>query len=149
MTRSEFQAVTRKIDRNQVKESGGTFNAFLMNMYKHQTGQHDFRTFKAWKEAGFQVMKGSSSFAIFSRPIGVIKTEQGKEVSESEFSHFGVCHLFHAGQVQPIEGAKIHDKEAEQYVNDLNREYAAKMEEKAASFAAMQLRDHETVNSFD
>lgn len=89
-------------------ESRGTFNEFLMNMYKAQTGQIIFRTFKQWKELGFAVRKGESSFPVWSRPLNVIKAEKaaqaGREYkkSDDEYSGFAVCHLFHAGQVDKV-----------------------------------------------
>lgn len=104
MKRAEFLVAVRKADKEQVTAKGG-YNKWLMAQYEHQTGQTEFHTFKQWKAKGFQVRKGESSFALFSRPLHVLKQMQGKAVSEGEVMRFGVCHLFHAGQVDPIPGA--------------------------------------------
>lgn len=94
-------------------ESRGTFNEFLMNMYKAQTGQIIFRTFKAWKELGFNVKKGESSFPVWSRPMNVIRKEQaaaaGQDYKESsdDYRGFAVCHLFHAGQVEKVGAVEV------------------------------------------
>jgi len=105
MKRDEFKAMVKTIrttgNREEIQSAGG-FNAWLMAGYKRQTGQTIFRTYKQWRGLGFNVRKGESSFAIFSRPIGVIKAEQGKTANMDESKYFGVCHLFHAGQVDKI-----------------------------------------------
>lgn len=89
-----------------VKETTGmTFNEFLMSLYRKETGQTEFETFNSWKSKGFKVKKGESSYPIFSRPIGAIKAEKSGgnyTPSEGEMKFFGICHLFHAGQVEPI-----------------------------------------------
>jgi len=77
-----------------------SMNEMLVHTYKVQTGATFFRTFKAWKELGFFVKKGEKGFPIFSRPIGVIKTENGKEANQEDYSRFGTCYLFHENQVE-------------------------------------------------
>jgi hypothetical protein len=66
----------------------GQNNAEIMAYYVAKTGQTEFKTFRQWKEAGYQVKKGESSYPVFSRPIGE--------------KYFGIAHLFHAGQVEKI-----------------------------------------------
>lgn len=110
MKREEFNQVATAA-RSQFDmlptESRGSFNQFLMQMYEAQTGQTVFKTFNAWKSEGYGVIKGESSFPIYSRPTNVIKAEKaaakGQEFHAEGKSFFGICHLFHAGQVQPIE----------------------------------------------
>lgn len=77
-----------------------TFNELLIIGYKAETGCSQFHTFKQWKERGFSVLKGSKGFPIFSRPISVIKAEQGKEVNEEQSKLFGTCYLFNESQVE-------------------------------------------------
>lgn len=97
-----------KVTANQAKKSPAynavlsgelTFNELLVMMYKAETGCTQFHTFKQWKERGFNIIKGSKGFPIFSRPINVIKAEQGKESDDSD-KFFGTCYLFNENQTQ-------------------------------------------------
>lgn len=92
-----------KIERdiNPDFQSKGNINPILITYYQAETGQNDFRTFNGWREAGMVVCKGEHGFPIFSRPINVIKEENGSEPKEDDIGRFGICYLFHAGQVQP------------------------------------------------
>lgn len=79
---------------------GLTMNELLLITYKAETGANTFKTFKQWKESGKTVQKGEKGFPIFSRPIGVIKEEKGKEASQNDFKYFGTCYLFNELQVK-------------------------------------------------
>jgi hypothetical protein len=81
-------------------ESKGNVNKLLLAYYNIETGQTDFKTFKTWMKEGLIVRKGEKGYPIFSRPIGKIKEDQGKEATASDYKHFGTCYLFHAGQVE-------------------------------------------------
>jgi hypothetical protein len=85
------------------KTSGGV-NRWLIHQYMMETGQTDFRTFKSWKEGGYSVKKGEKGFPIFSRPLGAIALEKGKEIDSDTAKQFKTCYLFHAGQVEIKEG---------------------------------------------
>lgn len=101
--RQSLERLAAKIKKDVPKEgivSAGGVNSMLIAGYRAETGQHDFRSFKHWREAGYQVRKGSKGFPIFSRPIGAIKEERGKEASADDFKFFGTCYLFHRGQVE-------------------------------------------------
>lgn len=82
----------------------GSNNVEIMAYYVQKTGETEFKTFQQWKEAGYQVRKGESSYPVFSRPIKTIKAErQGAEPAElNGRNYFGIAHLFHAGQVEKI-----------------------------------------------
>ena len=81
----------------------GQNNAEIMAYYVAKIGQTEFKTFRQWKEAGYQVKKGESSYPVFSRPIGDIKAAQkGEAASAEDKKYFGIAHLFHAGQVEKI-----------------------------------------------
>lgn len=77
-----------------------SMNEILIEQYKAETGCSQFKTFKAWKEAGYKIKKGSKGFPIFSRPIAVIKAEKGKETTPEENKYFGTCYLFNESQVE-------------------------------------------------
>lgn len=106
--RAQFIELSKKLKAEAPKagdgsiESAGGVNAMLLAAYRGETGREDFRSFKKWKEAGYKVKKGEKGFPVWSRPIGYIKAEQGKEVSAEEGQHFGTCYLFHDGQVEPM-----------------------------------------------
>jgi len=107
--RAQFKELIKEVTEGRSKEviqSNGGVNALLMQWYRAATGREDFRTFKAWKEAGYKVKKGERGHAIFSRPIDKIRAEQGKEVSTGDRMYFATCYLFHDGQVEKIGGTK-------------------------------------------
>jgi len=76
-----------------------TMNELLVIQYKAETGATTFKTFKQWKEEGKMIRKGERGYPVFSRPIGVIKAEKGKEARPEENKHFGTCYLFNENQV--------------------------------------------------
>lgn len=94
-------------------ESKGSVNAWLMAMYQAQTNETVFRTAKGWRELGFIIKSGESSYPVFSRPAGVLKAEKSQtapELDDANAKHFFICHLFHQGQVRPI-NEKSHDEQ--------------------------------------
>lgn len=107
---ADFRAILpelRAAYKAQRQESGGTFNAWLIQGYRNATGQEDFRTYRDWKRAGFQVRRGESSYPLFSRPLGALKAEKNPDYtpgSDASDRFFKVAHVFHRGQVEPIEG---------------------------------------------
>jgi hypothetical protein len=111
MTRQEFKQFLqeKKKDPATVEEikSHGNTNAWLMYFYQRATGKKTFRTFHGWKEEGFKVRKGESSFPVFSRPSNILKAEKTGNVADydtgGEKPFFYLCHLYHDGQVEPQE----------------------------------------------
>jgi hypothetical protein len=109
--RNELKAISKAL-RPLVK--AGKFpnvNAAIVAYYSEQTGQSDFRTFAAWKDAGTPVRKGEQGFPIWGTPrhlaipegarvsdLAQVAMMQGAEVRGPEW--FPVCYLFHAGQVE-------------------------------------------------
>ena len=85
--------------------SNGTVNEYILSIYKKQTGAITFRTFKGWKDAGFSVKKGEKGYPVFSRPIGVIKSEKNKEADSEDFKRFGTAYLFNEFQINKHETA--------------------------------------------
>ena len=84
-----------------------TLNACLEVIYREQTGQTEFHTFRDWKAKGFIVRKGEHGFMLWSTPkTFTIDTklvdEKGEPVKES-IERFALAYVFHAGQVRPIE----------------------------------------------
>jgi hypothetical protein len=89
-------AAAREVGESVPKEG---VNQWLINYYKRTTGAEIFRTFSEWKKDGYHVTKGEKGFPVFSRPVGVIKQEAGKEATEQELSRFGTAYLFNERQV--------------------------------------------------
>lgn len=92
-------------------------NAAVMAYYEDKTKQTDFRTFNAWKKAGFGVRKGEQGFPIWAQPrrmqpkagapmsdLAAVAAMQGATPQGPEW--FPVCYLFHAGQVEALQGAE-------------------------------------------
>ncbi len=84
-------------------------NEALLEVYQGQTGQHDFRKFKEWKEDGYSVRKGEGAFRVWARPRKAsetkeVKTPQGSDEVADAFEWFPICCLFHAGQVEDADG---------------------------------------------
>ena len=77
-----------------------TVNEYLLQTYKRETGCTTFRTFKQWKELGFSIIAESKGYPVFSRPIGVLKEQRGKEATTEEMSYFGTAYLFNENQVK-------------------------------------------------
>lgn len=88
-----------------------SINEALIAYYSKETGATDWRTFKAWIDAGRPVRKGETGFAIWGKPrrgklpdgaaiggdLAAIAAMNGIEPEGPEF--FPVAYLFHAGQV--------------------------------------------------
>lgn len=90
-------------DADAIKATTGSTNAALIALYQVETGRRDFRTFKAWKEAGYSVKKGEKGFPIFSRPARVIAAENNKPTPITKSGkpvRFFTCYLFHDGQTE-------------------------------------------------
>ena len=77
-------------------------NEALILIYQEETGASTFKTFIQWKNEGMIVKKGSEGFPVFSRSIGKIKEEQGKESTEGENRMFRTAYLFNEFQVEPL-----------------------------------------------
>lgn len=113
--RAELRNISRALKPLVQAGKFPNMNAAILAYYAEKTGQAEFRTFHAWKEAGTPVRKGESGFPIWGTPrrlpmregarvsdLGQVAMMQGAEPQGPEW--FPVCYLFHAGQV---EGAQV------------------------------------------
>ena len=108
--RQDLSALSR--DLKAVAEMQGveeSVNSLLLAFYKQQYSTTDLRTFEQWKEAGYVVKKGQTSFMIWATPKAT-KAERervaeakakGEHATEKE-DYFPVCHLFDITQVHTI-----------------------------------------------
>lgn len=90
------------VERKAAENLG--INEILIQWYRKETGQTVFKTFHDWKKEGFKVAKGQNAFRIWSMPKKAKKsyeTEQGEKLEGDEYQYWGMCCLFHAGQVEP------------------------------------------------
>ena len=95
-----------------------TVNKVLIRDYQQSTGASDFRTFKAWKEAGYSVKKGEKAFRVWGSPVRGKKkkaadsdVEQSQEnEADNEYKMFPMCCLFHQGQVEKMDDGNGSDE---------------------------------------
>lgn len=88
-----------------------TLNACLEVIYREQTGQTEFHTFRDWKAKGYSVKRGEHGFMLWSTPktftfeTGAVdaKGEPEKETVE----RYALAYVFHAGQVHQDEPAPV------------------------------------------
>lgn len=85
-----------------------TVNEAVIELYSKSEGQSEWKSGWGWNEAGKQIKKGQSGFAIWGRPKKKKKEEEKAEGEEdSGFSGFPIAYVFHAGQVEDMsEGVK-------------------------------------------
>lgn len=84
-------------------ESGDaeTVNEGIIKMYREQYPDiKDFKTFKQWKAAGFNIKKGSTAFLVWGRPKSIKQTQDD---SEKAFKFFPLAYLFSDLQVEKME----------------------------------------------
>ena len=79
-------------------------NEGLISMYSNDIHKK-FRTFKDWKKSGFNVIKGSKAFFVWSNPIKAKKQAENslndtKEVANKDYKFFGMAYLFSNAQVE-------------------------------------------------
>lgn len=122
MSNEEFKIFIKKVNPTfkAIKAANPDikFNDWLIALYQRESGAKVFQSYRTWLEQGYQVRKGSKSYAVFSRPVGVIKQAQGKEAGEGEMSFFRTAHLFNELQVDPIQAtAPTQPTETHEYLD--------------------------------
>ena len=86
-----------------------TLNACLEVIYREQTGQTEFHTFRDWKAKGYSVKRGEHGFMLWSTPktfsfeTGAVDANGDPEKETVE--RYAIAYVFHAGQVEPIKAA--------------------------------------------
>ena len=88
-----------------------TLNACLEVIYRQQTGQSEFHTFRDWKEKGFMVRKGAHGFMLWSTPkefkIDTGTVDANGDPEKETVERFALAYVFHAGQVRQIEAPEM------------------------------------------
>jgi len=115
---AELRALSEEANRIRMAYAlaGGVMpsvNTVLLCMYEDQAGCKDFRTFLAWKNAGYSVKKGEKAFRLWGQPI---KKGGGEELpddapegtvsdeSASNKTLWPTCCVFNESQVELISG---------------------------------------------
>ena len=84
-------------------------NDVLLVMHQLETGCKVFKTFNAWREEGYKVIKGSSSYRVWGSPLKAKKDDKtapvvsGESETEKTFKFWPMCSLFNESQVEKIE----------------------------------------------
>ncbi|MBO7520685.1 MAG: hypothetical protein J6T16_00410 [Opitutales bacterium] len=114
------QKIRAKLDATG---SNKTINEVLESLYRAQSGQTDFDTFKGWKERGYRVEKGAKGFPLWSKPrdrhgsakdapdVEKTETADGVEIDlnagegeKRKAQMFYVAYIFSAAQVADANG---------------------------------------------
>ena len=78
-------------------------NDAIIDFYMREDDEiQDFKSYKSWKEEGFQVNKGEKAFIVWSRPKSAMNEEEGKEGDEEETKYFHLAFIFSDKQVRRI-----------------------------------------------
>lgn len=82
-----------------------TVNEGLIAMYSDNLPKGtEWRSFKGWRKAGKNVIKGESAYCVWGRPRKVPSKED-----DSEFKYYPVAYIFHSGQVEGKGGSNGSD----------------------------------------
>lgn len=103
------KTVKRAMESGQFPDAEKVNDAIIAT-YQQQTGQTDFRSFAGWREEGFQVKKGEHGFPVWGKPRtakeGESEGESGGDEEARKYRLFPVAHLWHAGQVEPLDPSR-------------------------------------------
>ena len=85
-------------------------NDIILKIYQERTGCKVFKSFKQWKELGFNIKKGSKAFVIWSQKREGKKSKEQQEQQEqhteqhteeeSAYKFFPLAYLFTESQVE-------------------------------------------------
>jgi hypothetical protein len=75
-----------------------SINEALIDIYT-TTEHREFKTFWEWKDEGYNIKKGVTSFKVWGRPKQSHRQEP-KEGQDDEFKYWPICYLFSNAQVQ-------------------------------------------------
>lgn len=79
-------------------------NDIIADWYRQQTGAKIFKTFAQWKADGYNIIKGSKAFILWSKKKSVKKqgeiTDNNTEPTETAYEFFPIAYLFSDLQVE-------------------------------------------------
>ena len=108
MTRKEKAKIKRDELRSQsagckilVKDGAfDSINEAIVHFYSEETGESDFRSFIGWRDAGFKVKKGESSFPVWGKPKR--KETEDEDNEQDQTKYWPMAYIFHSGQVERV-----------------------------------------------
>lgn len=71
-------------------------------MYYAELGHKVLKSYRRWKEEGFQVKKGSKALLMWGEPKAYRKNEEQQQTEEKEEQFFPLAYVFSNLQVEPI-----------------------------------------------
>lgn len=82
-------------------------NDIIVEWYRQQSGAKIFKTFAQWKADGYNIVKGSKAFILWSKKKSVTKQsepiENSSEPQETAYEFFPIAYLFSDLQVEKAE----------------------------------------------
>ena len=81
------------------KTSDKSINELIIKNVYNSENNRIFRTFKEWSKSGYNIIKGSKGYLIWSRPASKLLEEQGKKHDVEDSSKFYVSYIFSSEQV--------------------------------------------------
>ena len=100
--RQELKAISAGF-KMLVKEGAiDSVNEGLVNYYREQ-GHAVLKSYKQWKEEGFQVKKGSKALLLWGEPQPIKKQGQEGKPEDKEDAFFPLAYVFSNLQVEPVE----------------------------------------------
>lgn len=80
-------------------------NDIIAEWYRQQSGAKVFKTFAQWKTDGYNIIKGSKAFILWSKKKSVTKqneSDNNTEPTETAYEFFPVAYLFSDLQVDKV-----------------------------------------------
>lgn len=96
--KQELIALSRTVKASACID-GDTINDKLIELYKQNTGNKEFKTYKQWKLENKIVKKGEKGHMVWSKPIKN-KEKIGDEDKTEGFSFFSIAYVFGDKQVE-------------------------------------------------
>jgi len=115
----QLSARARVIRTKMVEEAKNEYEAIAISalplnviitkhIYAKETGATEFRKFKEWKDDGYNIIKGSKGYPVWSVPMQreskmTVEKEGEKEEKTFHTEHYNMCYLFSNLQVEKAE----------------------------------------------
>lgn len=117
---------TLSLEVKDLVEDGTFFtinDAIMETLYRDESNS-DFKSYRAWRKAGFQVRKGEKAFLLWARPKDIKRPAQATEPSaetdiEKMMKYFPLAYLFSNAQVDPIGASESQSEPAPEHADEL------------------------------
>jgi len=85
-------------------EQAATVNEALVLHYAEQ-GHHTIKSYRKWREEGFQVRKGEKALLLWGEPIKTANQEKKQDNEKDEFKFYPLAYVFSQLQVDKVKEA--------------------------------------------